>query len=216
MLSGSVADEVRVKVFILLMLMLGGGPGFAQDGLYAPAVPEDAALVRVVNATAEAVSLDLGPLRYADVEPFSATAYRPLLADVLVVSHDGAREVMTAKERSFLSLVLHPGGIQIIEDERHTDPARAQLVVYNLSSSDISLRSVDPEATIIPRVGPDESGVRVVNAVPVTLGAYADEERLVETPVDLERGESYTLVVLGADAAAGTAGFLVQASVASE
>lgn len=205
-----------MKVVILLVLLLTGGSVAAQDGLYAPAVPEDAALVRVINATAETVSLDVGPLRFSDVAPSTATAYRPLLADVLVVSHDGAREVITAKERSFLSLVLRPGGMHVIEDERHTDPARAQLVVYNLAPSPVSLRATDPEATIIAEVGPGESGTRVVNAVSVSLGAYADDEQLVVTEVDLERGESYTLVVIGAAADDETAGFLVQASVVSE
>ena len=205
-----------MKVVILLVLLLTGGSVAAQDGLYAPAVPEDAALVRVINATAETVSLDVGPLRFSDVAPSTATAYRPLLADVLVVSHDGAREVITAKERSFLSLVLRPGGMHVIEDERHTDPARAQLVLYNLSSSPVSLRAIDADATIIPAVGPGESGTRVVNAVSVSLGAYTDDEQLVVTEVDLERGESYTLVVVGAAADDETAGFLVQASVVSE
>ncbi len=205
-----------MKVLVLLILLSIVPPALAQEGLYAPAVPEDAAMVRVVNATPQAVTLDVGPLRYADVAPLSATAYRPLLADVLVVSHDGAREVITARERAFLSVVLVPGGLQVIEDERHTDPARAQLVLYNLTASAVSFRALEPEATIIPEVAARDSAARAVNAMSVTIGAFLDDEPLAVKQVDLERGESYTLVVTGAPTADEPAGFLVQASVLSE
>lgn len=203
-----------MKRFLIVLLSLASaGALFSQDGLYAPAVPEDAALVRVVNATDDPLSLDLGPNRY-EVAGRSASAYRPLQPGIFVVAIGGERTVVEPSARAFLSLVVSETGVVVFTDERHGDPARAQLVIYNLASRPVGFRAVTPQAVLVPEVAPGASAVRVVNAIPVEVGAFAGDEALVTAELDLERGESYALVVPPAEADAS--GFTVRASVASE
>ncbi len=202
-----------MKVLTSVLLILIAGSMTAQEGLYAPSVPEDAALVRVVNATDGPLSLDVGPLRFTGVAPGSATAYRPLHGDVFVIAHNGAREVLTPQPRTFLTILLEPDDIRVMTDERHADPARAQLVIYNLTSVPVAFKAVVPAAVLVEAVDPGQSAARAVNAVSVTIGAFVDDEPLYVTEVDLGRGESYALVVTGEG---DRSGFLVQASVSAE
>lgn len=202
-----------MKVLTSILLIFVAISMAAQEGLYAPSLPEDAALVRVVNATGHKLSLDIGPLRFGDVTPGAATAYRPLHGDVFVIAHNGVRAVLTPEPRTFLTVVLEQDDVRIVTDERHADPARAQLVIYNLTSVPVAFKAVVPAAVLVEAVDPGHSASRAVNAVSVTIGAFVDDEPLYVTAVDLERGESYTLVVLEEGEPPG---FLVQASVSTE
>ncbi|MFP4114153.1 MAG: alginate O-acetyltransferase AlgF [Spirochaetales bacterium] len=202
-----------MKHVILIALLTVAAAVSGQDGLYAPSVPEDAALVRVVNATSQAVTVDIGPLRFREVPAYSASAYRPLQPDVFLIVHAGLREVVTPTAKAFLSVVLLPDAIHTIADERHTDPARAQLVVYNFADEPVAFRALEPDALLADGVAPASSAVRVVNAMPIELGAVADGT-IFSASLRVERGKSYALVVLGTDS--DPAGFVVQAGVSSE
>ncbi|MFW5789112.1 MAG: alginate O-acetyltransferase AlgF [Spirochaetota bacterium] len=201
------------RLRLVILLLLCAGLLFAQEGLYAPAVPEDAALVRVVNATDDPLEIDLGSVRY-EVGARSSSAYRPLQPGVFVIAHAGERTVVEPTAKAFLSVVVSSSGVDVFPDERHSDPARAQLVIYNVGTARVDFRSESPEAVLVPDVAPGESGVRVVNAVRVTVAAFAGEETLAGAELDLERGESYALVVTSPES--GVRGFTVRAAVASE
>ncbi len=184
------------------------------EGLYAPSVPEDAALVRVVNATSEELSIDIGPLRFPALPAYGASAYRPLRGDVFVLAHAGERAVLTPQPKAFFSVILLPDGVVVIPDERHSDPARSQIVVYNLTGESLDFVAVEPEATLVSDVAPQEGAFRVVNAITVRVGAAVGKDVVYDELLELDRGESYTLVVLGTET--GRAGFTVQASVSLE
>ena len=198
---------------LIVLLLATAAMVPAQDGLYAPSVPEDAALVRVVNATAQPITVDIGRERFREVPAYAATAYRAIEGDVFVLTHEGDREVLTPRARAFFSVVYRPGGITVISDDRHTDPARAQLVLYNLTSSPADFVAVEPSATLASSIVPGESANRVVNAIPMRLGASVGGEMLYEAALEPRRGESYTLVVL---ATKEQSGFVIRASVGSE
>ena len=201
-------------MLLLSILVLVSSAVAAQEGLYAPSVPEDAALVRVVNVTGEPVTLDVGALRFRDVAPRTATAYRPFQGDVVVIAHAGDREVVTPRARSFVSIVLGTDGVLAITDERHTDPARAQLVLYNLTGGPLEFVAVEPEATLVPRVEPGAAARRVVNAIPLRFGAVSAGALVHDETLGLQRGESYTMVI--ARAGDDFFGFVAQAAVESE
>jgi len=212
--AGILPGEAIVKrLELVLPLLFCAGLLFAQEGLYAPAVPEDAALVRVVNATGDPLGIDLGAVRY-EVAARSASAYRPLQPGVFVIAHAGERTVVEPTAKAFLSVVVSSSGVDVFPDERHSDPARAQLVIYNVGTARVDFRAVSPQAVLVPDVAPGESGVRVVNAVRVTVGALAGEQTLATAELELERGESYALVVTAPGS--GVGGFTVRAAVASE
>jgi hypothetical protein len=122
--------------------------------------------------------------------------------------------VLTPQPKAFFSVILLPDGVVVVPDERHTDPARSQLVVYNLTRESLDFVAVEPEATLVSDVSPGEAAFRVVNAITVRVGAAVGSDVLYDELLVLDRGESYTLVVLGSEA--GRAGFTVQASVRAE
>ena len=122
--------------------------------------------------------------------------------------------MLTPQPKSFFSVVLLPDGVVVVPDERHTDPARSQLVVYNLTEEVFDFVALEPEATLVAGVEPGKTAVRVVNAISVRVGAAVGEDVVYDELLELDRGESYTLVVLGGEAP--RAGFVVQASVDSE
>lgn len=201
------------RLLFVLFALVGAGVLHPQDGLYAPAVPEDAALIRVVNATGEPLSLDLGPARY-EVDARSASAYRPLQPGIFVVSSGDERTVVEPSAKAFLSVVVSSSGVAVFTDERHSDPARSQLVIYNVGPNTVDFRAVSPDAVLVPDVAAGASAARVVNAIPVTVGAFVDDRAVSTAELELERGESYALVVTGAESE--VPGFIVRAAVASE
>ncbi|MFW5685485.1 MAG: alginate O-acetyltransferase AlgF [Spirochaetota bacterium] len=207
-----------MRVPILLSLALTAlvltGVAFAQDGLYAPSVPEDAALVRVVNATGATITFDAGPLRFIGVPPFSATAYRPLAGDVVVLFHAGSREVLTPDPRAFITIVAGTDSLFVVEDERHTDPARAQVVFYNLSRGPVDFVALQPSALLAQGVSAGGSARRVVNSVALVAGAGLGGEVLFEESVVLDRGASYSFFYLGGDTE--PRGFVAEAAVVAE
>lgn len=205
---------VPVKRFLLPLVFVLAAVSAPAEGLYAPSVPEDAALVRVVNATPEEVSIDIGPLRFPALAAYSGSAYRPLRGDVFVLAHAGERAVLTPQPKAFFSVILLPDGVVVMPDERHTDPARSQLVFYNLTGEHLDFVAVEPEATLVAGVPPREGVLRVVNAITVRVGAATGGDVVYDDLLELDRGESYTLVVLGGEA--GRSGFTVQASVSPE
>lgn len=198
---------------LLLMLLCAVGL-CAQDGLYAPSVPDDAALVRVVNATQTSVTVDLGPRRFSNVERYAASPYRAIDPGIFIVNYAGGRHVIEPAARSFTTLVFHPAGIAVFPDERHTDAARSQVVVYNITTGPIDLRAIEPEATLASAVAPLGSGMRVVNAIPVEIGAFVDDAPTFRTRLSLERGASYGLFVV--EEGGSIEGFVVKAALAAE
>jgi hypothetical protein len=126
---------------LLILFVLGSGaPAVrAQDGLYAPSVPTDAALVRVVNlqTSKPAPRVDIGPLRFAPVAAGEVTPYRPAPPGVYVVGGRAAGVEFLPEPGKFYSIVADSdGALTVVEDEAHRDPARAQIVLFQFQRRD--------------------------------------------------------------------------------
>jgi len=177
-------------------------PAVAQT-LYGAAAPPGAAYVRVFRAAAGAPgrALILGATRFQVQEPGSVTPYRPVSPDVYQVRSDGHSAEIIPGVGRYYTVALTRQGIRVVEDPAHTDPARAQLVLYNLSSLQrVELRSEDGRTRVIPPLAAGEAGRVTVNAVPVRLAVFADGEML-EAARDpgLGRGSSYSAFVFEED-----------------
>lgn len=180
----------------------------AQDGLYAPRVPGDAALVRVVNLDSAGSSprIDAGAVRFDALAPGTAGPYRPVAPGVYLVGGRGRSTELHPAAGGFHTIVTLAGGeIRVFRDEAHRDPARTQVVLYNLSAAETSLVSVDPAGTLIEGVQAGESAAVVVNAIPVELSALRDGVEVLRRSVVLERGASYAVFVGESSAALHTA-----------
>jgi hypothetical protein len=200
---------------LLILFVLGSGaPAVrAQDGLYAPSVPTDAALVRVVNlqTSKPAPRVDIGPLRFARVAAGEVTPYRPAPPGVYVVGGRAAGVEFLPEPGKFYSIVADSdGALTVVEDEAHRDPARAQIVLFNFRDETVSLASVEPAAAIFPAVPPGGSRTIAVNAISVELTVEERGDELFRRRLQLERGESYGIFV-GRERV-----FLEAASVATE
>mgnify|MGYP006282078885 CR=1 FL=1 len=185
---------------LLSVLLLGVmfTPLAAQDGLYAPRLDGETALVRVVNLqhSLPVDRLDIGPRRFGDIPPGGAGAYRSLAPGVyLVGGRDGV--MLSPPPGSFRTVVVSGDGSPIIvDDTAHRDPARAQVVLYNFSSQPLSLLAPELQAVLLPEVAPGQSAARAVNALTVDLSVNppAGDARPVGT-LELRRGESYGIFV---------------------
>jgi len=201
----------------------------AQDGLYAPVLPDDTALVRVINASGDDFSpgedmpvfIDIGTTRVGPVSSGSGSVYYPVRPGVYVIFANGFREPLTAATKTFHTILITADGINNLRDTHHDDPLRSQLILYNLTSGPLRLDAIVPAAPLLDEVGTGEAGSIVINAIPVTVaafrgalaGAQAESLDRYEATLHLERGESYALVVT--QNGPGLTGFVVTAAVST-
>lgn len=172
-------------------------PIAGQEGLYAPSVPEDAALVRVVNLHQHDTSprFDVGRERFSPHPPGEVGAYRAVPPGLHILGGAGGVEFMPAPGR-FYSVVFTPDTrLMVLPDETHTDPARAQLVLYNFLDSAADLVAEPGPTVILSEVAPERSDAIAVNAIAVNLGVRARGEDLGGRELVMERGESYGVFV---------------------
>ena len=193
-------------------------PAGAQEGLYSDRLPGDATLVRVMNATAQPAEAALATTRFGPVEPWSVSPYQAVTADLAILTVSGRRVEVILRPGTFLTVVVLDTGPQLFEDERHTDAARAQLVLYNLSDQGAGLYAA-PAVAVIPPVEPGRSGSVVVNAVRAALRVAAEGEAAgpglpAEIDITMRRGGSYSVFVL--PAAAPSAVLVAEAEVAED
>jgi hypothetical protein len=174
-------------------------PLSAQQSVYGSFAPEDAALVRIVNVdhSREEVSMDLGRRRFGPLEYGSVSPYRPVAPALYVTTLGEEEQEILATAGSYLSVILSPEGVSVLEDTEHDDPARAQLVLYNLTSVDEATLLVLPgEQTVISHVPPMGAASRGVNAVTARLAVESEGERIADLgDVALRRGESFSVFV---------------------
>ncbi len=182
---------------MLVVWALSVAPVVAQDGLYAPSVPENAALVRVVNLREgeESPRLDVGRERFAPLPAGEVGPYRPVPPGVYILGGAGGVEFSPEPGR-FYSLVVSEGSAPaVVRDEAHTDPARAQLVMYNFGDAPADLFALPGGAIIFEKIPTEESEAMAVNAIEVALSVRVGGEERLRRELQLERGESYGIFV---------------------
>jgi len=165
------------------------------DTLYGSQAPQDAAFVRFFRAVGGG-ALEVGAQRL-DPPRGGVTAYRPVLPDIYLVSAGGQELELIPKVRHYYTLALTAQGLLVFEDVEHTDPARAQLVLYDLLPREkVELKTADGGTAVIAAVGPGEAGRVNVNAVPVSLAVFgfSGQPLMIGDPV-LRRGASYSVFV---------------------
>lgn len=182
---------------MLVVWALSAAPVAAQDGLYAPSVPDDAALVRVVNLQEgeESPRFDVGRERFAPLPAGEVGAYRPVPPGIYILGGAGGVEFSPEPGR-FYSLVVSEGSAPtVVQDEAHTDPARAQLVLYNVADAPADLFAAPGDTMIFEKVPSGDSEAMAVNAIEVALSVRVGGEERLRRELQLERGESYGIFV---------------------
>ena len=187
----------RSAVVVCLALGLTLVTTLAQEDLYGPSAPPDAAYFRVVNAASgvnpfEAVLGDLvfPPVAFAEVTP-----YFVLEPATLSLSAGDAEASVNVEAGGFYTAALLPGGLVVFDDEPLVDASRALLTFYNLSGrGPLDLATADGETDVLVGVGAGESESIVVGGAEVALGVFEAGELVAALESQqLERGAAHSV-----------------------
>jgi alginate O-acetyltransferase complex protein AlgF len=197
-----IRHEMKAAFALGIFLTLGALAAAETRSVYGPQVPGDTAFVRLVNAIPGKVPLDieLGATRYRALGYAMASPYRPVTPDIYQIEAGGNEGEIIAKSGRYYTIACTPAGICIFEDPAHTDPARAQLFLYNLSALPLlDLRTADGKSRVISGVSPRSAGTAVVNAVRVPLAVFSGGTSVAGLgDLGLARGSSFSVFVLAA------------------
>jgi len=188
---------MKLRGILLLLVLLFQPAAFAgADTLYGTQAPKDAAFVRVFRAVDGGGPVEVGARRF-DPPRGGVTPYRPVLPDIYLLSAGGQELELIPKVRRYYTLAITAEGWKVFEDVEHTDPARAQLVLYDLLPRErVELRTEDGRTVVVAAVGPGEAGRVNVNPVPVRLGVFGSAGKLAAIgDPGLRRGASYSVFV---------------------
>lgn len=187
---------------VFLTAALAAGPWCvpaASQTLYGAAAPPGAAYVRLFRAVdgSPGRPLILGPARFGAVGHGAVTAYRPVPPDIYQLRSDGHAAEIIPRAGRWYTVAVTRQGVRVFEDPVHADPARAQLVLYNLSALlAVGLSTQDGRTPVIAPIAPGTAARVTVNAVPAALGVFAEAAVLREVgDPGLRRGSSYSAFV---------------------
>lgn len=171
----------------------------AQEGLYDPAPPANSAYVRAFNLDSSSNGLTVDRKDFGKINPLAASAYLilPEGRHNAVVNKDSQSVQFTAGK--YYTLLLKGEKIQVLEDDRNTNRAKALITLYNLTDTrNITLRTADGKATVFKEVEIGQNKSQAVNGIKVALSVLngsAVVQAFKET--QLERGASYSVFVVG-------------------
>jgi hypothetical protein len=120
-----------------------------------------------------------------------------VLPDIYLLRAGGQELELIPRVRHYYTLAITAEGLRVFEDVEHTDPARAQIVLYNLLPEErVELRTEDGRTVVVAATGPGQAGRVNVNPVPVRLGVFGAAGPLAQLgDPGLRRGASYSVFV---------------------
>lgn len=191
-------------LFVPLLALAG-----AQDeGLYAPAPPADAAFVRVLNAAEDNgdVTASLGDTGFEALAYGAVSPYRVVLQGAAELRAGSVSATLELAAGRFYTVVLEDAALEdaatLLQDPTLENRAQTLLVLYNVSTQPVNLKTADGMTAVIPDVAPGELGSVAVNPISVAFGAFAGSAALTAfDEVQLGRGAVYSTFVLQDDTA---------------
>ena len=186
---------MRVRIAVMILSGLAILPGIAQESVYGPSAPAGAGFVRVIHGAGGTgpVSLEIGEASFGPVRAGEGTPYRPVSQGLYVVALADTETEVFPRAGIYQTVAITDDGVKVISDTVHEDPARAQLVLYNLTGRAAAKLVVEPSGEpVLEAVPAGGAESRAVNAVTVALAVTAGEgERTGPVRVELRRGGSY-------------------------
>jgi hypothetical protein len=180
----------------------------ADSGLYAPPVPEGAAVVRFLNAgtadmAAKAAGKDYGTVKSHEMTPY----YVVKAGDAAIEMGDGKASQKVEAGKHYTAIKLAEGSPVVVEDPKGDNRAKATVILYNLSGAPVTLKAKEGTAAVIENVAAKANGSRELNGVKVDFSVHgADGASLAKLePSILERGLTYGIVFYGDKAEMNTA-----------
>lgn len=172
----------------------------ADEGLYPPPVPKDAAVVRFMNLTPGDMAVKAGSKSYGTVKSGTASPYYVQKAGNISLDLNKAASTHTlAGGQRYTAVRTADGKTVLLKDPAGDNRAKATVVVYNFSSQPITLKAKAGSVAVIENVPANNNGTRDINGVKADFSVHsADGKELTKiTPVILERGITYGIIYHG-------------------
>lgn len=183
--------------FVVLACLPVAARADKDQGLYDPRPPAGSAFVRFFNAADKPMNATIGGKSYGDVPAIAASPYY-VQKQGRVEFKTGLKVLPLALEGgAFYTVITDAGGNPLLhKDTVATDPAKAMLVLYNLTSDiPLALRAKDGMVTVVDHVAKGKSAHRGINAVKVDLSVTGEGEKVVHRfdPLVLEQARTYSI-----------------------
>lgn len=187
-----------MRAVALVVLAWSALPALAQDDLYGPSAPPDAAWVRAVNAEAPGgLGIRVGDGALVSVAFADATAYRAVEPGSVTVDLGGALTSVEVEAGAFVTVVATPDGARVIEDTALVDVSRGLLALYNLSDREaLDLVVVDGPMVVEGVAAWSQAAVAVAEAEVALEVRSGDELVGAVEPRVFERGVAHAVVVV--------------------
>jgi alginate O-acetyltransferase complex protein AlgF len=183
-----------------------------DTGLYDPLPPANSAFVRFFRLTGTGDKLF--PTVAAKAFPASpvstATFYGVIKEGKTKITAGKLAQDYEFKSGKLYTIVLGDK-ITVIEDPAVPDKLKAQVIFYNLTKADLSLKALENKVELVPVTKPMTIGSRAINALRVDFSVIKGTEDATKVPAQiLERGQSYAIFAV--PDGAGVKAVVVQAS----
>lgn len=188
-------------VLLMLWASLGSATVMAQDAnadLYDAVAPANSAFIRVMNLSDAGVEVTLTSKTSAQrVAAGQFGGYRFVEPGTHRIGVAGQTLEAELKANTASTVLYRNGTLVLLVDDVVNEPARAQIVFYNLTDTPAALTTVDGKTPVVESRPPFQNGSRMVNEVKIGFAAYAGEQSLVTYPEQLLRkGRSYSYALL--------------------
>jgi alginate O-acetyltransferase complex protein AlgF len=193
-----------MKLTKFLSLLLASASVALAQGLYAPEPPANSSFVRIIDA-----ALDVAPVAVKlDGKPWIAalTAQGILPYEVLKAGshrfeiHYGANKTSLAlvvQAAKFYTLAVigkaNTLSVKTFNDQKITNKIKAQLLAYNFSSSQLSIKTSDG-TSVFKDVLQNTSQNIMVNPVNISFDAFVANSKISSFKMRLQSTQSYSFV----------------------
>jgi len=187
----------KYSAFCLLLWLFFSLPGFADEALYGPSPPPDAAFFRVLNLFDETVELHVGSEIKTDVEPYTVSNYGYASASKLRLELGGELVMESAQSGQLFTLVYFGSSkkTDVIEDLPFDNKRMALVRLYNVShEQSIDLKTVNGKTSIISSVEFKSSKERMIKAVKLPVSVFQGNTKLIDSePLLLQKNQVTSL-----------------------
>ena len=195
--------SIKAAFAVLLSLLVPLSAQAGEDALYAAEAPDGATFIRVVNADVSGTipQAEIGGKVIKDIDPMAASPYIYLPEGTYKLSvGDQSKPITMGKDRFYTAVVLDSGELKILSDKTFKNPRKALISFYNLTGDGgVSLKTADGKVSVVDPLDPLSVANREINAVKVSLGAFAGGQAVAQTPpVNLQRGKVFSFFVIDA------------------
>lgn len=186
------------RALALAIVLVVAWEARAQDDLYGPSAPIDAAWVRAINAEdAGGLGIRIGEGDLTSVAFADATPYHVVASGSVAIDVGGAMHTIEVASATFVTVVAAGGDIVLIEDAVLLDVSRGLLALYNLTDAEALDLVVRDGPEVVTAVAPwSQAAVTITEAeVALEVRSGGDVIATLETR-RFARGVAHAVVVV--------------------